>query len=591
MRAALVLCAIVVGALAVWAITGRSDRARATGPRHTPEEHRLPEVEPVPAEETTPVEIPTAEVEGTVVVVDGKGGEHAAESGRLLLRSSSTREERDVAVEDGRWRTRVRKDSEYEVLDLVLAGRRAFVESPRFAPDAGPVLLRAWWPAPLLLHVVAAETGAPLADIDVVGGDAHWEREFLHPMGLATVPVATRARSPLTIQEATLPTYWVRAPGRAWGPLRVDPRAGGERTVRLVRGGAVDAQLSNFVPSSRATLRLYPVGRNAPAVQAAPDAGGRCAIEDLRPGSYMARVEIGPWFEKPLLLAASTEPVEVVADARAFVALDLADAGAGILVPFGGTLEVPREWGEVEPRIEIRALRAPRGAARPRVTLSGTEWSAGNVAPGSYVIDVQPFGLWQEEEVPLAGNEAVRIEVPPPGDVTVRVIDEETRVAVPVAAIRWVVLARNEFVPRAWVEVNAGAEPGTFRFLAPQGDIVARIPAGEYAAETTAIRVGAAGGTCTIKARRCPGIRIALEESGTPVPAGLDFSVGAAPVDGEGEVVSETHDGMTVTLRVSRPGRYRLRFGAFAGYAAIPERTVEAASGTTTDVVVSLAQR
>jgi hypothetical protein len=119
-----------------------------------------------------------------------------------------------------------------------------------------------------------------------------------------------------------------------------------------------------------------------------------------------------------------------------------------------------------------------------------------------------------------------------------------------------------------WIDTPAG-DSGHVRFLAPQGEIEVRIPAGDHVADPAAIRVLPGGGNATLKARRCCGIRIALREDGTPVPVGLAFTVRAEPIDNEGSVVSTASDGTTLTLRVSRPGRYRLRFKDIAGYAPI----------------------
>ena len=272
------------------------------------------------------------EVEGQLVVVDGEGGEHRGVSGWLQLRQPGLPDApgRRVLVAGGRFRAWLAERGPIAVVGGYTTDgahqRPVLSDSTVYElPEEGVLEVRALWTPDSILYVRDALTGAELDELQIVTGiDRYGDR--LHP-GRRPSGAAEPARSPVRLpwNYGQLP-YWVRAPGYAWGFVKIDHDVGGERELRLVRGGTLDVHLVGLDPSTKTVVRVLPGGAGERRVLAelAPTPEGAATFAGLPPGPYRVAAEIGRPIDPPVLLA--EDAVELAAGATEAVVLELRPA-------------------------------------------------------------------------------------------------------------------------------------------------------------------------------------------------------------------------------------------------------------------------
>jgi hypothetical protein len=167
-------------------------------------------------------------------------------------------------------------------------------------------------------------------------------------------------------------------------------------------------------------------------------------------------------------------------------------------VSVSGTLQLPKEWGDIDRTLELMAAEDVEGAdvieelrsidelLRRHRLISGSSmridptveglfhWAVSGVDPGVYVLRSTELTLAQRLDVGRRGVADVRFRVPPPAHVEVEVISldsEDLSVPQPIP-LRWTCTPPS--VP--WQEVkpqdarwNEGS--GCFQFTAPAGEV------------------------------------------------------------------------------------------------------------------------
>jgi len=243
--------------------------AVATTPARTPD---APPVAPAEVAAPGPMVEPH---EGTIVVIDRDGVEHAEESGSFMFErfdptfeqslvdgggdGDGDGDEPDAAAPDpARAPVRVEVVRGRFVLDaahfrkirldaIELGGRPAVDGDEVKVARSKPISVRALWVEPVLLHVRDAATKAELANVTVVV-QSEWSLVRLdHPGGEHPDDVVGRGlRSPVKLspplvgeRRRLIAHYWVGAPGHAWGSASLQFDAGGEETVELEPAAAL----------------------------------------------------------------------------------------------------------------------------------------------------------------------------------------------------------------------------------------------------------------------------------------------------------------------------------------------------------------
>jgi len=301
--------------------------------------------------------------------------------------------------------------------------------------------------------------------------------------------------------------------------------------------------------------------------------------------------------------------VEITAGAVANVDLVLSAPPDDVLTPLAGVLVLPEEWGITNFTLSARLSGRTAGGTDGNHRLRGSKlpksphednarlFDFGKVATGTYNIEVRhnkhPSQLEYEfpydVEVGTAG--ALRIEVPPPGDVVVHVLDESTGVAAGLSSLHWGSLVGDSQFSRSSVGVQARKADGAFEFRAPVGSISVSAFGGEFTTLREIVDVHAGQNEFTFRVvRNCP-LVINFMDGETPVPVEGHFYPKPEHLGGEGKLLFTSTGSSGFRTALSEPGSYVFpasEFPKFAGFEPIPDQTITVARGENTTFTIQL---
>jgi hypothetical protein len=381
-------------------------------------------------------------------------------------------------------------------------------------------------------------------------------------------------------------TLYARAPDHAWARREIDFTTGSEYLIELHRAAELEVMLRNYVlpgtapgPELEAAVdetmkRFLAAGPDQLANGVKPDAdqmrqqirarfmetglpdgkrprpvlrvrdaiervhGGPVKVEvtpsraaptrlgDLPPGNYVVAVEIGNWWDDPLVLG--NAQVQLVAGQRTSITLELKDLpSAGAPVPLSGTLYLPPAWGNLSPSIAFEILERPdlKGERNLQVKFSEMQsvegspglyrWNAGLVPPGRYEASLPLFDMQLVIEVPPEGQHEARIVIGEPAELRVRVVDAETGLDAEVEDVHWNV-ERPAPISGGFLE-KAAFDPATMTYglRAPAGRVEVQICERKYRFVDGVVTLQPGHNEHTIRLNRACGIELSLREGDT----------------------------------------------------------------------------
>jgi hypothetical protein len=547
------------------------------------------------------------EVRGTVVVIDELDREHAAESGHIELvlwrgRGGSGHTER---VEAGGWRARVPPDVELGVSSLTLGGRPAFVEDDSRHPvdPARTIELRARWGRVTRLHVRDAETLAELTDVSVVRASGWPAMDYPHPgRGFGARVFVDGATSPLELPpdpNRHLALH-VGAPGHAWKTLRVDGSEGGERFVLLEPAGDLDVEILGASADASTVLRV----RDAQSQLYAeiPLAGRRSlALERLPEGVVWVAAEIGNPWSKPVVLAKGRATIE--RGRRSRVELELAPSPESVSVRLGGTVEVPAAWQLERFLLVAELLDPPLGGREAIVRLSSSSmehdearpetwrWHIDEAQAGRYELEVYPLAYSISLRVDAPGREDIVLAVPPPIELTVRVLDAATGAPAAVEYVHWHCRWPEWVRGGGAMQAEATADPGVWRLRAPETTVEVSASGGLYRHASTTVDLTQPPLEAVLRVERQYSVGLSLVSGGANVPWPNGLFVRWRPAVGGEERSAWVGGGSLLRLTFDSPGLYLVSVPEIEGYQPIPLQEVHADPGRETEHAIELVPR
>lgn len=328
-------------------------------------------------------------------------------------------------------------------------------------------------------------------------------------------------------------------------------------------------------------------------------------IDALPAGSYRVSAEVPARAARPKVYGEAR--VELVAGRHATVTLSLEPPEVPALVPLEGTLELPAAWHASEFELELQLLDAPLAGRSARSRLRRSDmlalddpperfhWSAGDVQPGRYQIDLLRPSFGTYLVVGPAGEHDARIVVPPPCDVVVRCVDRATGADVDVERLRWSVSTPKGRPGIPLQSAQRDASRSRWVLRVPAGTIELRTQDLRYEDQRETVEV--APGTIEVELRLAPatGLLLELRDDDTQVAWDPRWKAELVRVEilpgGKRPPVSSRRFGPRLCLNVRAPGSYRLVLGEIPGYQPVPEQVFEIERGARAQAVIELRRR
>jgi hypothetical protein len=607
---------LVLGALLLLLSRGREEGVTPDAPRPAapppagtaqPESPEAPEPEPTtPGSPGETAETPGESFEGRVRFA-GTGRRPRTFSFTLTSQSGSYER---VAVEgrDGSFRVVLPHPGNWSV-----AGIRTDGED--YPPTWIRVTARRGEPLEIVLQeavavtllVMDARSHAPLADarawrathgglghtVDAPAPDGSVIRHAYPPAAtLAGAPIAADRSGRIALgPDRGERTYYVLAPGYAWCAVEVIFAVEGQIPVWLRPGGAVEIRVLRWSELSGPALRMRPEGEKLDLRLPAPDENGELRLEGVVAGTHRFAVRRGANRGEGEEAGAAT--VEVVAGETVPVVIE-AEPGAEKGVVVTGTLTVPAAWGPFAQAIQFQREVKPGVlvpgdyvVVKPPENGDSVEFRTKPLEPGRYHFEVQPFQWRGTAEVPASGTH-LRIAVPDPVLVDVRVVDDGTGEGIEVAKVGWYLSVPGLTSYTIDSAQRHSTDRSRFLLLAPPGEVRLDVSAVGYQSRQVAVEIsGPERVEETVRLSPAGTLLVRFTLEGEPYPS-RDLRVTVAGDDGSR---ARRADADGAEFPGLAPGTYRVSVPDIAGLAPVPPREVEVRPGEPTEVTIALERR
>jgi hypothetical protein len=574
------------------------------------------ELAPSAAPDPRPTALGPLGLSGSISVVDATGLEHPGEDGSFMLFAYGEDNEGrgvDVEVQGGTWSASfaglevagpVRA---IHVVNLRLGGRVAVLEQGQGEtmklPARGFLDLRARWLTSIVLHVQDHETGQELPEVELVEVE-HGIFNTQHPGPSDGVSLGVED-SPIEL-EASEENEWrrvihARSPGYAWGRIEIDPSRPQDRFLLLDPGGNLGVTLTGAVHEPGTRLRVIGGRAHQPLFDAELRGQYTFEIASFPAGRYQVRVGVGDWWRDSRVLGEAE--VEVVAGQRADVVLAVEALEPVERVPLEGTLVLLAEWGIEEPSIALELLDPPSGNQETHSYIDGEamtrvegspntfRWSAGAVQPGRYEIGLYepPFSV--SLAVGPTGERDARVVVPPPCEVFVRCVDDETGADIDVEDLHWSCRRPQWVNGGSLSSARFDDALSRWRFRAPMGEIDFKASDHRYAHHQGHGTVVNGTNEFVLRLRPVTGVLLVLRDGEAEIGWDDHWSANLSPLRATNHGWSKARVDGRLLIGVQASGPFRLTVSEIPGYEPVPEETIEIERGKVLEHVIELRRR
>ena len=567
------------------------ERAAAHNPRPTPA--------PSPAFQTSTNRSALAEasLHGELIsITDGR--QTRVDKGRFTLRfwSGATWRVERVEVTDGRWSAPWQAATRLEVTDVFIGDRPARVASADLSlADKGEQEILVCPAEPSLLHVRSSESGLSLDRLTLVAGRG----DETHPADSPIHPLGSDQSSPLDLDQLLkLPfvsgpmDYWVCAPGYAWGRVTIDHLRGGERTLSLKRGCALEVVDLDVPLPSQALLcvRIAHEGRieQRPFLEVRPQPVGTTLIPGLPPGRY------------EVCLEDRTVPGEVLArgeidvqGAHETVALKAVARPADFPLLLRGTLALPDAWGLAVGPLCLCPTDATLGfGAQITIPLDEMtegparvfEWNAGEVKPGRYSAHLRGTGFRTVVELKQSA-EPLRLVVSAPAQLEVLVTAGPGALMPDDLKLTWALLDQES--GRLARGMRVGPEPMVM--IAPAGavqlDLISVGTGRLVSSRRVQTRPGVNKVRMVLQPRR--GVHVVLLDGTTELP----WEAGSCSLRATHLASGVTTEGSGGRFELGQSGLHEVHLCLPEEYATVEPQLVQVTEGAVSELVFHLQRK
>lgn len=565
---------------------------------------------------------------GTVLLSDGQGRLLPPQDGTLSLwlrglvdsttpRSLTTPTLQRRSVTAGAWSLEVADPQTRNRIwrvELVVDDRNAVIDSEIHdlpLPLDRFLEISAHLPPSSSLRVVDAGTGRDLSGVVLVSVSRYGREDHSHPgLDFENRILAYDLDSPIDLdnllrleQRAQRNAFFVGAAGYAWDCVTIDFPSGGERLVALERGGAVEVALRDVDPDRFIFLRM----REASSARLLYDQQlGRTdlvRVDGLPPGRTKITAEIklarGGALEATALAGAE---VEIVAGRTVSAVLELSKVPESEHLTLAGIVLVPAAWKCERQDVTALPLGEGQGVGQlfaavatkvesPRAGFDAFEFSLERSVAGPYCLSTRVPPVSFVVDVPPQGRSDLVLELGPPCELAVHVVDAQTRAPADRVFVFWNP-ARPPGAPAfagdtKIADYDAALRTHTLR--APCGVVDVSITEFDWLPYQGSFDVAACAHDVTIELTRACSLIVKLRDGPAAVPLPREWKptlVCTSSASARAEVADA--DPFAYRFQLSEPGTYTCKLPKLAGFREPAEQTVEVPARGLVECVVQL---
>jgi hypothetical protein len=557
---------------------------------------------------------PKVSLSGRVVVIELDGTERTDAAGKFVLGAWIGERGKAVPVtyQSGAWKAELGFASEFNQLsveDLRIGERPARVEEPtgRFAlPESGELVVRARRSPPMSLRVVDAESHLDLDGITLVSSEEFPRADVGHPgCAFEQRVVARGLSSPVALdahygglERYSQVRFFVGAPDHAWQLVQIEPLSGGETLVALERGANLSVSVRGVDPAAGAALRLRRESRFQPVADVDLRADGTLEFEGLVPCELRVVAEIGDAFRSPLVLG--EQRVALIAGGRAEVYIVLEAAPELEIARGAGTVFVPQAWRLHEVTVHLQLLDPPIGEAlveldveagtaqSARAGFDAFHWEREGLQAGRYFLATRKPVIGVVVELPPLGRDDLDLEVPPPAELTVHVVDEISGQPVELDELNWIAKPPEGILGLELERAFWDEQARLYRIRAPATEIELMAWAWQYQPYDEVLDLRGTPSEHTVRLKRGCGLTLRLVDGETPVIFPKGWADEPTAVIGAGHTALMQFGDFERKYMVTEPGTYKLQLPPIPGFLQPPPLEVDIRPGEFTERVVFL---
>jgi hypothetical protein len=213
------------------------------------------------------------------------------------------------------------------------------------------------------------------------------------------------------------------------------------------------------------------------------------------------------------------------------------------------------------------------------------------VQPGTYDLTVGFHGYHRVVKVAPGRDADVRIDLPQPARVTVRVIDTSTGKPAPLDSISFRPMDGKGRFGGDTIHIDRGKGKDAFEFNAAPGWIQIWVFEEGWGFAVRPLEIAPGKNEHTIRISPALAFEIVLLEGDTPVPWPTEKSPKITAVGGEGRSTGATWGDDGTRFFVDRPGVYRAEIPDLEGYLPVPAQEIRVEKGKVTRHEVRLVRK
>ncbi|MCY3001304.1 MAG: hypothetical protein NTV21_05830 [Planctomycetota bacterium] len=582
-------------------------------PQAPPEEPRLePEARELDLGTPSASTAPQRPLRGRVVAEMLTGERRTDLSGKLELswKGSAATLASEVEFVQGVLQETIELGSEpleIHVRTAGVEGRRFVVVEPmEFVPlaESGEITVLVRELKPSILKVTDAVTGLELDNVTLVLAPFPRGRDATHPgLEFSERKIADGLVSPIALDP--FGERWFRwnevhlfvgAPGHAWTRLQFDWSAGGSAAVALAPAGSLAIDVSGVEPGSGTRLWVCGLDPAHPWFECALESDRVIEIEGVPVGRSFITAGMGVFEAEQLALAEAS--VQIVAGAHHKVTLVLDAAPVVEKADISGVLHIATGWNvkNVEAFLHLRSTSIGPGprhfmftgtpVASERAGFDTFRWSAEGLQVGRHALTTFEPPAEIEFELSPDGRREVELEIGPPIEALLRLVDASNGEPIRTDALSWGPDLSGHQLASPGVSATFDAARGGYPIRSPAPSICVMLNEPGFAMLETSLQLGPGPTEHVLRLTRVTALQVELRCEGAKLP--VPELWGGSPVDlaGKDAALVTFFSSNSRLFQLSGPGTFVLRPPALAGYRVPPPARIDVGAGETRVLVV-----